>query len=402
MALDHVLLPNLKNVDPRWRNLSLRPGRQVRVIKDYGITLFFYRNEDRHGAPEDDARLLQPAAEVREQGAHEHDGAAPRRSSRSALMALGVDPNTGEPGRLAQAKKFLMRIRPGVTTITSSNYINDASAGKIILGQGWNGDVRRVATARKKQGDITVVVPAGATERWADNWCITKNAPHPVAAHAWINNILDPKVAAGEILYHNYAIPIPKMWRSLARRRWQRPAGQRPGRGANNYKFILNPQPGDRERAHEDLHGVQGRRLMAVAEAGAPRRPPRRPRRARSFAPRYPAWLTAPSFVYYAVFFLAPLAILVVFSFAREPTRSAADRVRVRPVAVHGGVGPAVHPDLRQTLLMAGRGTLFTILVGYPIAYWMARYLTRWKSLGAAAGRRPVLDVVPDPHLRAG
>ena len=65
---------------------------------------------------------------------------------------------------------------------------------------------------RKKQGDITVVVPDGATERWADNWCITKDAPDPVAAHAWINNMLDPNVAEGEIEYHNYPIPIAKMW----------------------------------------------------------------------------------------------------------------------------------------------------------------------------------------------
>ena len=36
--------------------------------------------------------------------------------------------------------------------------------------------------------------------------------------------------------------------------------------------------------------------------------------RGRSFSPRYPAWLTTPSFLYYAIFFLAPLGILVVFA----------------------------------------------------------------------------------------
>ncbi len=38
------------------------------------------------------------------------------------------------------------------------------------------------------------------------------------------------------------------------------------------------------------------------------------PRTARSFKPRYPAWLMSPSFLYYAMFFLGPMAILVVFS----------------------------------------------------------------------------------------
>ena len=38
--------------------------------------------------------------------------------------------------------------------------------------------------------------------------------------------------------------------------------------------------------------------------------------RLRSFKPRYPAWLTAPSLLYYAVFFLGPMIILVTFSLA--------------------------------------------------------------------------------------
>ena len=41
-------------------------------------------------------------------------------------------------------------------------------------------------------------------------------------------------------------------------------------------------------------------------------------RRRRSFSPRYPGWLTSPSLLYYAIFFLGPLAILVAFSLATQ------------------------------------------------------------------------------------
>ena len=34
-----------------------------------------------------------------------------------------------------------------------------------------------------------------------------------------------------------------------------------------------------------------------------------------------------------------------------------------------------------RTLLMAAVGSLLTIAVGYPVAYWMARYLTTYKML---------------------
>ena len=46
----------------------------------------------------------------------------------------------------------------------------------------------------------------------------------------------------------------------------------------------------------------------ATAAAEAPRR------RGRGFAPRYPGWLTIPSLLYYAIFFIGPMAILAVFS----------------------------------------------------------------------------------------
>ena len=36
----------------------------------------------------------------------------------------------------------------------------------IILGQGWNGDIRRIVQGRAKQGDMTGVIPTAASEIW--------------------------------------------------------------------------------------------------------------------------------------------------------------------------------------------------------------------------------------------
>jgi spermidine/putrescine transport system permease protein len=122
---------------------------------------------------------------------------------------------------------------------------------------------------------------------------------------------------------------------------------------------------------------------MAVAEE-APETAAAAPQRVRSFAPRYPAWLTAPSLLYYAFFFLAPLAILVVFSFARQPSSFSPGGTVVYafdPSQYQAVWDPLYIRIFGKTLLMAGLGTVATLLVGYPIAYWMARYLTRWKSL---------------------
>lgn len=129
--------------------------------------------------------------------------------------------------------------------------------------------------------------------------------------------------------------------------------------------------------------------MAAVGQAEAPTPAPSIQRRAaRSFRPRYPAWLTGPSFIYYAIFFLGPMAILVAFSLATQKGFGG---------LAYGFDTSQYHLILSsfylnifaRTLLMAGVGTLLTVAVGYPLAYWMARYLTTYKMLAV------LLIVVP-------
>jgi len=101
---------------------------------------------------------------------------------------------------------------------------------------------------------------------------------------------------------------------------------------------------------------------------------------ARSFKPRYPAWLTAPSFIYYVIFFLGPMAILVAFSLATQ--QGFGGLSYGFNIAQYRLIFSSFYLDIfGRTLLMAGLGTLLTVLVGYPVAYWMARYLTTYKML---------------------
>jgi spermidine/putrescine transport system permease protein len=103
-------------------------------------------------------------------------------------------------------------------------------------------------------------------------------------------------------------------------------------------------------------------------------------RRDRSFSPRYPSWLTVPSFVYYAIFFLGPLAILVAFSLATQ-TGFNAISYGFDTSQYHLVLGSLYVRIFERTLVMAAIGSLLTMLVGYPLAYWMARYLSTYKLL---------------------
>jgi len=242
MRLDKALLPNLKNLDPSFLKPSYDPTGDYHVIKDFGITMFFFNNK----IVTDELKTM-----------HDFYMALPKYKSKGrtnlldgaeevvplALMALGLDPNTTSESDFSQVKSFLLSVRKGVTTIDASAYIDDAIAGKIILGQGWNGDVRRIVQGRAKQGDMMGVIPTEASEIWADNWCIPATAPHPVAAHAWINWLLTPSTAVTEMNYHNYPIPMPSALNQVPAALRNDPMFNVPKTYTDNYHYILNVSP---------------------------------------------------------------------------------------------------------------------------------------------------------------
>jgi spermidine/putrescine transport system substrate-binding protein len=241
-SLDMDLIPNIKNLDPSFLKPSYDPTGQYHIIKDFGITMFFYNNqiitEDPKSMNDFYGLLTKYVSKGRTNLLDGAEELVPL-----GLLAMGKDPNTDSQSDFDEVKQFLLSIRPGVTTISSFGYINDASAGKIILSQGWNGDVRRIVHAREKEGDITAVIPTEASEIWADNWCVLADAPHPVAAHAWLNWLLEPSTAVTEMNYHNYPIPIPAALSEIPTDLSSDPLFNVPKQYTDNYQYILNVSP---------------------------------------------------------------------------------------------------------------------------------------------------------------
>ncbi|HEU5384600.1 MAG TPA: spermidine/putrescine ABC transporter substrate-binding protein [Streptosporangiaceae bacterium] len=242
MRLDKALLPNLSNLDPSFLKPSYDPTGEYHVIKDFGITMFYFNNKIVTDELKTMHDFYMALPKYKSQGrTNLLDGA--EEVVPLALMALGLDPNTTSQSDFSQVKSFLLSIRKGVTTIDASAYIDDAIAGKIILGQGWNGDVRRIVQGRAKQKDITAIIPTAASEIWADNWCIPATAPHPVAAHAWINWLLTPSTAVTEMNYHNYKIPMASALDQLPAALKNDPLFNVPKTYTDNYHYILNVSP---------------------------------------------------------------------------------------------------------------------------------------------------------------
>ncbi|MEX2211820.1 MAG: ABC transporter permease [Gaiellaceae bacterium] len=112
---------------------------------------------------------------------------------------------------------------------------------------------------------------------------------------------------------------------------------------------------------------------MAVEVA---RLEPRRRRFSAAGGPRYPGWLALPAVGWYLLFFVGPLAILALFSVA--------ERVGFSTVVYTFNLDnfadlwdPLYGKVFLRTLQLAVVGTVATLLVGFPLAYYLARYATR-------------------------
>jgi spermidine/putrescine transport system permease protein len=95
-----------------------------------------------------------------------------------------------------------------------------------------------------------------------------------------------------------------------------------------------------------------------------------------------PRLLLAPAWLWYFIFFAIPLGFVVVYAFAiNDP-----DKFFVVQFGMHTDqferLWDGVYLDVfRDTLVMAGTGTLGCLLIGYPFAYWLATRGGRHKTL---------------------
>jgi len=126
----------------------------------------------------------------------------------TVLLWLGKDPNSQSEDDLKLAEEALLRIRPYIRTIHSSQYIEDLANGEVCIAVGYSGDVlqaRDRAAEAGKELDIRYVIPREGALMWFDTLAIPADAAHPDNAHAFIDYLLRPDVAAANSNYVNYA-----------------------------------------------------------------------------------------------------------------------------------------------------------------------------------------------------
>lgn len=206
MTLDKTKIPNWNNQDASFLTMLAvaDPGNAHAVIFDWGSTGMIVNIDQVQkrlpGADLDSLDLIfkpENAAKLKDCGISVLD--SPTDVVPLALKYLGLPPDSEDPAHLQRAIQTLTAIRPYLRYIHSSTYLNDLASGDLCLAIGWSGDssiAQRRATEAGNGVHLRYAIPTEGGATWFGAMAIPKDAPHPDAAHAFINFILDPKTAA--------------------------------------------------------------------------------------------------------------------------------------------------------------------------------------------------------------
>jgi putrescine transport system substrate-binding protein len=214
--LDKGKLKNLGNV---WPDIAKRlvvydPANQFAVNYMWGTTGIGYNAKamrERLG-PEGKIDswdiIFKPEnlAKFRDCGIHMLDSADDILPA--ALHFLGLNPNSNDPKELEKAGELLTKIRPLVRKFHSSEYLNALAGGEICLVVGWSGDIKqsqRRAAEAKNGVEIGYAIPKEGAQMFFDNLAIPRDAKHVDEAHAFIDYLLRPEIAARNTNFVAYA-----------------------------------------------------------------------------------------------------------------------------------------------------------------------------------------------------
>lgn len=198
--IDHELIPNLQNIDPYFLDLPFDPGNDYSVPYFWGtVGIAFnptlldgqtFESWDDLWDPtlEQEVILVDSAREVIGMG----------------LSSLGYSQNTTNLNELREATHKLKTLGPNVKAIIGDEIVEMMRREEAAVAVTWSGQAADMMWINE---DIDYAVPKEGSNLWFDNMVIPKTAGNVEGAHAFINFMLDPEVAAQNADYVGYSTP---------------------------------------------------------------------------------------------------------------------------------------------------------------------------------------------------
>mgnify|MGYP006143630435 FL=1 len=204
--IDRSQLANLGNLDPELlaKLASSDPGNQYGLPYTWGTVGLGYNRQAVEqrlpGVASNSLDLLfkpEYASKLKDCGIAVID--SPQEVISIALHYLGKDPYSSERDDLAAAQQLLAGLQPNLRYVGSGRHIDDLAKGEICLALTYNGDALMAADNAREAGqpfEVHYRIPVEGTLIWFDTLAIPVDAPHPKAAHAFIDHMLRPEAIA--------------------------------------------------------------------------------------------------------------------------------------------------------------------------------------------------------------
>lgn len=198
--IDHELIPNLENIDPYFLDLPFDPGNEYSVPYFWGTVGIAFNPTLLEGQTfeswddlwdptlEQEVILVDSAREVIGMG----------------LNSLGYSLNSTDLGELREATDKLKTMGPNVKAIIGDEIVEMMRREEAAVAVTWSGQAADMMWINE---DIDYSVPQEGSNLWFDNMIIPKTAGNVEGAHAFINFMLDPEVAAQNADYVGYSTP---------------------------------------------------------------------------------------------------------------------------------------------------------------------------------------------------
>lgn len=200
IPLDKEKLPNLKYLDKRFLDKPFDPGNKYSFPYFWGTVGIAYNKKMLPGRTFDSWHDLW-APDLKDQVLLT-DGA--RETIGMGLNVLGYSLNDTDPKHLEEARNRLDSLWPNVKAIVGDENRLLLANNEAPVAMCWSGVAGEIMADNP---DIDYVVPKEGSNLWFDNMVIPKTAKNLDGAYAFLNFLLDPKIAAQNTEFVAYSTP---------------------------------------------------------------------------------------------------------------------------------------------------------------------------------------------------
>ncbi|MFC7489808.1 MULTISPECIES: ABC transporter substrate-binding protein [unclassified Knoellia] len=202
--LDKANIPNAKNLEPSFQDVSFDPGRKYSLPWQAGFACIGYNTKATGGKKVESMTqlLTDPSLKGKVTLLSEM-----RDSVGLVLLEQGKDPASFTAADFDAAIEMIQKAKDAgqIQKFTGNEYTDGLSAGDIAACVAWSGDVASLGLDAPELG---LTLPAAGYMLWSDNFVIPAMAKHKTNAEKLINYYYDPAVMGEVEAWVNYISPV--------------------------------------------------------------------------------------------------------------------------------------------------------------------------------------------------